>query len=290
MPPITGEDQQDFLKSGRTRADGDRADLSDLPVAYADHRGAEDPQRRAGPEGVGAAAADDHPGQPRRVRPAGHAAAALRDVRLRGPARASRGLAVGRCRCTLGANPGSGPRRSTDEGPRPARAAAARWGFDMVELPIERSATGSVAGGGTCSRCTASAASMAVAWRPGVTCAAPTRPWWRTTQAYLRGVPGRRRRDRGAARNRRPVYTAVGRTWRMSPDERGACYAHAPRRARAGCRPRRRRSASAIGVEPLGALRDEPGQHGGAGAGADRRPARLRPPSNLPREHRGERR
>ena len=49
VPPITGEDQQDFLR--KWKDDGLTAvapDLPDLPVADADHRRAEDPQGRGG--------------------------------------------------------------------------------------------------------------------------------------------------------------------------------------------------------------------------------------------------
>ncbi len=55
-----------------------RSDVLQLPVAYADHRGDQDPQGRGGPEGVGPAAAEDHRGRPGRLRRPGHAAAALR--------------------------------------------------------------------------------------------------------------------------------------------------------------------------------------------------------------------
>lgn len=63
----------------------DRALLPHLPVAHPGHRRAEDPQGAAGPEGVEAAAAHRHPGDPRPVLQARHAATALRDVRLREP-------------------------------------------------------------------------------------------------------------------------------------------------------------------------------------------------------------
>ena len=71
----------------------DGADLSDLSVALAGHRRGEDPQGRAGDRpDLEAAAAGHHPGRPRQVRRRQDAAAALRDVRLQGPARLSAAL------------------------------------------------------------------------------------------------------------------------------------------------------------------------------------------------------
>ena len=68
VPPINGEDQLRLPEDVEGQeAHRDRADLPDLPVAYADHRGAADPRRRAGVQPVEAAAADHHPGQPRPV-------------------------------------------------------------------------------------------------------------------------------------------------------------------------------------------------------------------------------
>ena len=72
---------------GRREPDRGRSDVPHLPVAHPDHRRAEDPQGRAGAEGVGAAPAADHRGHRPGLRQGGHAAAALRDVRLRGHAR-----------------------------------------------------------------------------------------------------------------------------------------------------------------------------------------------------------
>ena len=77
------------------RPDGGRSDVLQLPVAYGGRRGGQGPQGRRGPEPVGPAAAEDHRGEPGPVRQAGHAAAVLRAVRLRGPAELPEGLAVG---------------------------------------------------------------------------------------------------------------------------------------------------------------------------------------------------
>jgi hypothetical protein len=67
VPVFVGEDQQDFLQKWEELGhDRDRADLPDLPVAHADHRGAPHPAGRGGAgSGVGAAAAGDHRREPR---------------------------------------------------------------------------------------------------------------------------------------------------------------------------------------------------------------------------------
>ena len=87
VPPITGEDQNDFLT--KWKEDG----LTAVAPTYSNFQwrtaviaATEDPQGRGGPEGVGPAAAEDHRGDPGPVRQAEHAAAVLRAVRLRGPA------------------------------------------------------------------------------------------------------------------------------------------------------------------------------------------------------------
>ena len=97
VPPITGEDQLDFLT--KWKEDG----LTAVAPTYSNFQwrtaviaAVEDPQGRGGPEGVGPAAAEDHRGDAGPVRRSGHAAAALRAVRVRGHARLPRSLAVGR--------------------------------------------------------------------------------------------------------------------------------------------------------------------------------------------------
>jgi ribose transport system substrate-binding protein len=64
-----------------------RADLPHLPVADRHRRGRQDRQGRGGPEEVDPPAGAGHGGERRRHPPGGPAAAALRAVRLRGPAR-----------------------------------------------------------------------------------------------------------------------------------------------------------------------------------------------------------
>ena len=64
VPPITGEDQLDFLT--KWKEDGLTAvapTYSNFQWRTADHRGGEDPQGRGGPQGVGPAAAEDHRGR-----------------------------------------------------------------------------------------------------------------------------------------------------------------------------------------------------------------------------------
>ena len=87
VPPITGEDQNDFLTKWKDeKPDRRRSDVLELPVAYGRHRGDQGAQGRRGPEGMGPPAAEDHRGDAGPVRQAEHAAAVLRAVRLRGPA------------------------------------------------------------------------------------------------------------------------------------------------------------------------------------------------------------
>ena len=96
VPPITGEDQQDFLR--KWKDDG----LTAVAPTYPTYQwrtpiiaAREILQRRGSAQGVDAAAAADHRGEPRPVSAAEHAAAALRAVRLREHARLPGGLAVG---------------------------------------------------------------------------------------------------------------------------------------------------------------------------------------------------
>ena len=66
IPPITGEDQLDFLRKWQEDGPhGDRAGLLQLPVEDADHRRDADPHRRGGAEGVDPPAAADHRGPAR---------------------------------------------------------------------------------------------------------------------------------------------------------------------------------------------------------------------------------
>ena len=91
-PIITGEDQEDFLKKWKEKADGLRPDLSDLSMAHADHRRGRDPEGRAGDR------ADWNLPQPvitqatSTIRRRQDAAAALRHVRLQGHAGLSAAL------------------------------------------------------------------------------------------------------------------------------------------------------------------------------------------------------
>ena len=90
VPPITGEDQNDFLPKWKDEGlTGDRPDVLELPVADRRHRGGQDPQGRRGPEGVDPAAAQGHARRPRPVRQAEHAAAVLRDCAAARTCRAS---------------------------------------------------------------------------------------------------------------------------------------------------------------------------------------------------------
>ena len=117
-PIITGEDQEDFLQEMEGQGpDRDGADLPDLSVAHARDRRRRHPEGRAGDRAVlEAAAAGHHAGRPRQIRRPQDAAAALRHVRLQGPARLSRALG----RQVNGrpvVPPSPAPRRTAGEGP-----------------------------------------------------------------------------------------------------------------------------------------------------------------------------
>lgn len=101
----------------------------------------------------------------------------------------------------------------------------AAWGFDAVELPIEQAgdwdpartsdllATHGLAAAGVCA-----------VTPPGRDLVCTDRETVASTRAYLRACV-----DAAAAVGAPcvggPVYAAVGRTWRMTPAERQACYA-----------------------------------------------------------------
>ena len=95
----------------------------------------------------------------------------------------------------------------------------------MVELPIEQPGDWDPAArGGILRGRTACAAGVCVVMAPGRELCATDAATVASTQAYLKDV----RRHRGGRRRRRvggPVYASVGRTWRMTADERAACYA-----------------------------------------------------------------
>jgi D-psicose/D-tagatose/L-ribulose 3-epimerase len=125
----------------------------------------------------------------------------------------------------------------------------ARWGFDVLELPLEQLGDWDPAQTASMLGDLGLGATVCVAMAPGRELVAADAATVRSTQDYLRGVLDAAA-GVGAPSIAGPAYTSVGRTWRLSDTEREAAYAQlrenlAPvvdHAAQVGVR---------IGVEPL---------------------------------------
>ena len=98
------------------------------------------------------------------------------------------------------------------------------WGFDMLELPIEQHGDWDPARAAEILQEHGLRASVCVAMGPGRELCATDAGDRRVDAVLLEGV----HRHRGGRRRRSiagPIYASVGRTWRMTPDERKRCYA-----------------------------------------------------------------
>lgn len=125
----------------------------------------------------------------------------------------------------------------------------AEWGFDVVELPVERPgdwdpgrAADLLAGLGL-------GASVVLVMPPGRELAGASPATVRETQDYLRHCVDVAATVRAPAVSG-PAYTSVGRTWWMSPDERRALYAELRENVKPVVAYAAERGVR-IGVEPL---------------------------------------
>ena len=215
VPPITGEDQQDFLR--KWKDDGLTAVAPTYPnyqwrtpiiAALKILKGEEVPKEWVLPQPTITQR------QPGRLRPAGHAAAALRAVRLRGHAGLPGALAVGTSMNPLGANTWIWVSPLTDERLAELAPPLRDWGFDVARAP-GRAARGLGPGARRRGAGRARARRLGgVAMAPGrELCGADARRV-AATAGLPAGVPGRRRDGRGRRRSPARSTPRPGRTWR----------------------------------------------------------------------------
>ncbi|MFI1393506.1 sugar phosphate isomerase/epimerase family protein [Streptomyces sp. NPDC020681] len=126
----------------------------------------------------------------------------------------------------------------------------ASWGFDCVELPLEQAGDWDPAATAKLLDATALAPAAVIAVMPAERDLVRTDPATvRATQDYLRRCVDAAS-EVGAPVVAGPVYTAVGRTWRMDPGERSAAYEEL-RENLAPVVDHARAAGVRIGVEPL---------------------------------------
>jgi D-psicose/D-tagatose/L-ribulose 3-epimerase len=123
------------------------------------------------------------------------------------------------------------------------------WGFDVLELPIEQHGDWDPARAAEVLQEHGLGASVCVAMGPGRELCAADAGTVASTQAYLRECIDTAATV-GAGAIAGPIYASVGRTWRMSPEERRACIAE----LREGLRPLADHGAERgvkVALEPL---------------------------------------
>src|SRR3954463_6066332 len=98
------------------------------------------------------------------------------------------------------------------------------WGFDVVELPVEQLGDWSPEHAAEVLAEHGLGASIAVAMAPGRELCGADQETIATTQAFLRECLDVAATV-GSGAIAGPIYTSVGRTWRITPDERAALYA-----------------------------------------------------------------
>jgi D-psicose/D-tagatose/L-ribulose 3-epimerase len=98
------------------------------------------------------------------------------------------------------------------------------WGFDLVELPVEQPGDWSPERAAEVLAEHGLGASVCVAMAPGRELCGADEGTIATTQAFLRECLDVAATV-GAGAIAGPVYTSVGRTWRIAPDERKRLYA-----------------------------------------------------------------
>jgi D-psicose/D-tagatose/L-ribulose 3-epimerase len=98
------------------------------------------------------------------------------------------------------------------------------WGFDLVELPVEQLGDFDPSRAAETLSAHGLGASVAVAMAPGRELCGADDETVAATQAFLRGCLDVAATV-GAGAIAGPIYTSVGRTWRVAPDERRRLYA-----------------------------------------------------------------
>src|SRR5215208_4862908 len=149
----------------------------------------------------------------------------------------------------LGANAWIWHSPLTDERLEELAPRVRRWGFDIVELPIEQHGDWDPARAAAVLEANQLRATVCVAMGPGRELCAADAGTVAATQSFLKECVDTAAVV-GAGCIAGPIYTSVGRTWRMSADERRAVYAE----LRDGLRPVAEYGAERgvkVAVEPL---------------------------------------
>jgi D-psicose/D-tagatose/L-ribulose 3-epimerase len=124
----------------------------------------------------------------------------------------------------LGANTWIWTSPLTDEGLAELAPRLRDWGFDIVELPVEQLGDWNPERAAEVLAEHGLGASVCVAMGPGRELCGADAETVATTQAYLRACMDVAATV-GAGVIAGPIYTSVGRTWRVAPDERRRLYA-----------------------------------------------------------------
>ena len=124
----------------------------------------------------------------------------------------------------LGANTWIWTSPLSDEGLAELAPRLRDWGFDIVELPVERLGDWNPERAAEVLAEHGLGASVCVAMGPGRELCGADAETVATTQAYLRECMDVAATV-GAGVIAGPIYTSVGRTWRVAPDERRRLYA-----------------------------------------------------------------
>jgi len=111
----------------------------------------------------------------------------------------------------------------TDESLRQLAPRIKDWGFDLIELPVENLGDWDPAGAARLLSDLGLAATVTLVMGPGRELVATDEATLARTQDYLRGVIDAAHTV-GSPVIAGPAYASVGRTWRMSQEERRACY------------------------------------------------------------------
>lgn len=154
-----------------------------------------------------------------------------------------------RVRRLLGVNTWVWTSPLTDESLRRLAPTIKDWGFDVIELPVENLGDWDPAAAARLLADLGLAATVTLVMGDGRELVATDPGTARRTQDYLRGVVDAAHAV-GSGVIAGPAYASVGRTWRMSEQERRACYdelaAHLAPVAAYG-----REAGVTIAVEPL---------------------------------------
>jgi D-psicose/D-tagatose/L-ribulose 3-epimerase len=123
------------------------------------------------------------------------------------------------------------------------------WGFDLVELPVEQPGDWSAERAAELLAEHGLGASVCVAMAPGRELCGADEDTVATTQAFLRECLDVAATV-GAGAIAGPIYTSVGRTWRIAPDERRRLYAELRENLAPVCEYGAERGVK-VAVEPL---------------------------------------